>query len=866
MPANRPTRADQPAAVAEEFGARLRRHREAAGLTQEELAERAGLSVKAIAALERGRRQRPYPHTVRALADALGLSDDERAAFSGALPSRERQTARPVAQRQALPLAPTALIGRERELRELMDLLAADVVRLVTLTGAGGVGKTRLALEVATQLQEAYAGRVAFVSLAPLADPGLVLPEVAQTLGLTEGGQGAIRDVLTAHFGSDRWLLVLDNAEHLLDAAMELAQLPAVCPGLALLVTSRAPLRLRAEHEYPVRPLALPTLGHDTPLEDIAQVEAVRLFVERARAASPAFALTPSNSAAVASICRRLDGLPLAIELVAARVRALSPNELLTRLDMLLPLLVGGARDLPERQQTMSAAINWSYQLLGPQAQTLFRRLSIFAGGWTLDAAEAVTSGEGLAEQEVLELLTELVEQSLVVAETDEDGSSRFRLLEPIRQFAAQRVQEAGEYGRLRDAHLAWYLAMAEQAAGELRGPAQHYWLARLEREHDNLRSALAWGQGDAARLTDGFRLAAALGRFWHMRGHLSEGRRWLDAALASDAAVAPAVRAEALNAAGNLARDQGDLATSQALHETALALRRELGDLRGVGISLNNVGTVLMDRGQFEQAAQMYEEVLALFRVHASDWEVALALHNLGVVLGNRGEYDRSEQYFEEALHLQQKLNETQSRARSLDARGEVARLRGDLDRAAALHQESLALRRAIGDTRGTALSLNNLGLVARYRGEYVEAERLIEEALHLRRQIGDKLATGPAIALADLARLRGETQLATQLYREAIEVRHRLGITGRLPECLLGMAALACDAGNAARAARLLAASDTLREQSGIVLSPVEQPEYDQISSAVRASLSPEDYAQQHAIGRSMSLDQAVAEALGE
>lgn len=848
------------------FGQRLRRLREAAGLTQEELAERAGLSAKAIGALERGRRQRPYPHTIRALADALGLSDAARAELAGTMPPRERSPEQPPANTPALPAPPTPLIGREQELAELGDLLRAGVARMVTLTGPGGVGKTRLALEVAHHLRAGIPGGVGFVPLAPLSDPALVLASIAQALGLTEGGAATVRELLVARLAPQPWLLVLDNLEHLLDAAPEIADLLAACPSLTVMGTSRAPLRIRAEHEYPVRPLALPDLSRVPVLDDVAHVGSVRLFLERAQAAAPAFRLTQANCAAVAAICRRLDGLPLALELVAARVRALTPTELLARIDSLLPLLVGGSRDLPQRQQTMAAAIGWSYRLLGPAEQALFRRLSVFAGGWSLDAAEAVAAGGEIAVDDVVDLLASLVEQSLVVAEAGPEGSTRYRMLEPIRQFAAQCLEEASERDALRDSHLRWCLSIATQAAQELRGPAQQYWLGRLEQDHDNLRAALAWAAHHSARRADGFRLATALGRFWIMRGHLSEGRRWLEAALAWDVDLPAAVRAEALNAAGNLARDQGDLAVSEALHTEALALRRELGDMRGVGISLNNLATVLMDRGESAQPARLYDEALDLFRAHATDWEVALALHNLGVVLGYQGAYERAERRFEEALALWERLDETQSRARSLDGLGEVVRMRGDLARAEALHQESLALRRAIGDARGASLSIDNLGLVARYRGDFAAAQRLVEESLHLRRQLGDKLATGPSLALADLARLTGDTALAGRLYREALELRYRLGSAGRIPDFLLGLAALACAGGDPERAARLLGASDGLREVLGQALPPVDQPDYDRIVAQIRAGLPGDAFERLRAQGRALPLDAAIAEALGD
>ncbi|HUG13861.1 MAG TPA: tetratricopeptide repeat protein [Thermomicrobiales bacterium] len=850
-----------------QFSQRLRRLREAAGLTQEDLAERAGLSVKAIGALETGRRQRPYPHTVRALADALGLSEDARAELAGSAPKRERTPAVAAPARPLLPSAPTSLIGRERELVEVSGLLRGGTARMVTLTGPGGVGKTRLALEVAADLSDAFPGAVGFVPLALVGDAGLVLPMVAQAIGLEETGATSVREMLVARLGNQPSLLVFDNVEHVLAIAPEVADLLASCPGLMLLVTSRAPLRIRAEHEYPVRPLALPELSRVPTLEEVAPVSSVQLFVERARAAAPDFELTQANCAAVAAVCRRLDGLPLALELVAARVRVLSPTELLARLDRLLPLLVGGSRDLPERQQTMRAAIDWSHELLAPSQQALFRRLSVFAGGWTLEAAEAVTAWGEIAAEDVIELLSGLVEQSLVVAEASTQGTTRYRMLEMIRQFAAGRVEDAGETMALAERRLHWCLSLAQLAASELRGAGQQIWLNRLEAEHDNLRAALAWCEQDVARGAAGLQLAAALWRFWSTRGYLTEGRRWLESALSASDDAPPAVRAEGLNAAGNLARDQGDHIYSAELHEAALALRRALGDRRGVAMSLNNIGTALADQGEYHLAALRYDEALAIFRELALEWEIAIALHNLGIAHGIRGEYEQAVSLLEEALALWDSLGESNSRARSLDALGEVVRRRADLDRAEALHETSLALRRELGDTRGTAISLRNLGLIAHYRGDNALAVRLMEESLQLNEKLGNR--RGVALTrgiLASAVLQQGDTQRALELYGEALDMDREIGTNVGVADCLLGLAAIAAQAGDGERAARLLGASDVVREATDEAVAPVDRPGYERIVTIIEASLSPADFVTARAAGSALTQEDAIAEALSD
>jgi predicted ATPase/transcriptional regulator with XRE-family HTH domain len=568
----------QPQGTQASFGALLQQYRLAAGLSQEMLAERARISVQGLSALENGKRQTPYRHTVTLLAQALGLTASEAAALeaavrrartpaSGKPPTARGEDALPAANvltfvpappgpRSDLPVQPTSFIGREREQAEVVALLGR--VRLLTLTGSGGVGKTRLALVVAGDLVDQYPAGVWLVELAALAEPGLVPGTAAQILGVREEVGRPLTASIADHLKEKRLLLVLDNCEHLVAACAALASaLLRTCPHLHILATSREALEVAGEHRYRVPSLPVPDLTHLPPPERLVESAAVALFLARAQERRADFALTAQNAQAVAQVCVRLDGIPLAMELAAARVDSLSVEGIAARLDNRFRLLTGGARDALPRQRTLRATLDWSYDLLSEPEQALLDRLAVFAGGWTLAAAEAVCVGEGVEGWEVLDLLGSLVNKSLVQTE-EAGGEVRYELLETVRQYGQERLAVAGGAAAVRDRHLAWCLALAEKAAPHLTGPEQGGWLTRLETEHDNLRAALVSARETGADEL-GLRLAAALSHFWYIRSYCSEGRGWLEAALARGGSAWPTARARALNGAGNLARQQGD-------------------------------------------------------------------------------------------------------------------------------------------------------------------------------------------------------------------------------------------------------------------------------------------------------------------
>jgi len=642
--------------------------------------------------------------------------------------------ARPALAPRPLPVPLTPLIGRAAERAAVHAALAA--ARLVTLVGVGGTGKTRLALQVAREAAngDQFPDGVAFGDLAPLRDPALLASAVLQALGLAERPAVAPEDHLATALRASTLLLVVDNLEHLLEGAPLLSRLLAAAPRLCVLATSRVPLRLYGEQEIRVPPLALPApfpfLPDDaTPTMagaagagepgDPAGSEAVQLFVARAQAVAPGFAPTGATLAAVAAICAAVDGLPLAIELAAARVKLFPPEALLPRLRARLTLLTdltGGPRDRPERQRTMRAALDWSYALLSPAEQALFARLGVFAGSFaaaaaaTVGAPEDVGAAGAVGATAMLGRLAALAYQSLL--EVTPGSTPRFRLLDTVRAYALARLAAAGGQETTRDRHLRYYLALAEGIGEALTGPEQGAWVARLEEEHDNLRVALAWAQERGAA-AEGLRLAAALGRFWALHGHLREGQGWLEAALAGGGGPG-AERARALNSAGSLARRQGDYARAVSLLEEALALGRALGDTPGSAGALGNLGLVAHARGEYARAAALHEEALALWRALGDARGVSVSLGNLGRVALQQGDEARALALLEETLQLKRRLGDTRGLAGTLTSMGRIAARRGEYARAAALLEESLALKDALGDRLGRATALGQLGWVA--------------------------------------------------------------------------------------------------------------------------------------------------------
>jgi predicted ATPase/predicted Ser/Thr protein kinase len=727
-----------------------------------------------------------------------------------------------------LPAQRTGFVGREKEVAAAKELILRQQVRLVTVTGPGGIGKTRLAVQVAGELLERFPGGTYFVPLSPINDPGLIASAIVQALGIREAGGQLPLEILKQYLQnslSAPVLLLLDNFEHLIQAVPAVAELLAAGSHLKIMVTSRAPLHVYGEHEFMVPPLSMPDSVAMSAVETLAEYPAVALFVQRAVAVKPEFEFNRENATAVIEICARLDGLPLAIELAAARVKVLSPSSMRTRLTSRLQLLTGGARDMPRRQQTLRAAIDWSYDLLSAAEQKLFRRLSVFVGGCTLESAEAVCDAKGDLDLDLLDGMASMVDKSLVHQVDLAKAESRFVMLETIREYALEKLETSGEEAFTRRAHAAYCLVLAEEQAAAQCAPEGSEWLERFGLEHDNFCAALE-------RLTEtgnaawGLRLGTALFRFWEMREHLAEGRSRLAKLLQlPSAATLRTARARALFAAGVLGAAQGDYASADALIGESLHVARQLDDKHGAAVSLNALAVNARDRGDAATARALFEESLVLWR----------------------------------------ELDDQKSIARCLSNLANVVKIQGDNARARSLYAECLAIFHRLGDRQGVAWSMNYQGDVARDQGDSAAARKLYEHGLAIFRELDDHW--GIAGTLADLGSLmkeQGDYSTAHSLYRESIQtfmdLNHKRGIA-RLLECFACCASVQLQA---ERCLRLAGAASALRRNIGAPLTPAEQAKLEASLRLARQALTDKAGVAAWLAGWALPLEKAIEEVL--
>ncbi len=770
-----------------------------------------------------------------------------------------------------LPVQLTPLIGREQEVAAVQHLLQRVDVRLVTLTGPGGTGKTRLGLQVAAELSNLFPSGVYFVNLASISDPVFVIPTIAQTLGLRKVAGQPLLERLQEELQEKQVLLVLDNFEQVVTAASQAMDLLAACPRLKLLVTSREVLRVRAEYEFAVPALALPDLTHLPELAEFSQYAAVMLFIERAQAVKSGFQVTDANARAVAEICVRLDGLPLAMELAAARVKLFSPQALLARLDQRLQVLTSGARDAPVRQQSLRNTIAWSYDLLNAQEQRLFRQLSVFVGGCTLQAIEAIYAELDMSKGagRVLDGVASLIDKSLLQQTEQAEEEPRFAMLETIREYGLEALAAHGEVEATRQAHAAYYLALAEEAEPELDGPNQATWVARLEHEHDNLREALEWAlekvtdEKAAERREIGLRLSAALKEFWMIHGHYREARTFQERALALSEGTSTSLRARVLRAIAAVADVQGDIDRIEVVAQQSLTLSRELEDTSGIADSLGLLAAAAWLRGKILEAVSLHEEQVRLLRQVGEPGKVADALYDLAEQVSSLGEYARGQELFEEALQLfRQAGNELWVGVTLVHSAAWLWFTLGDLATMRQRLQEGQALITKVGDRGWSAECFWVAALLALSEGEPVRAASLAQESLSIYREMGDPWYSARSLhILGKIETQRGEMPAARTCYQQSLALNQQVGEKWMTPFNLEGLASVVATQGALRWAAQLWGAAEALREAIAVPRLPVDRVGYERAVAAVRTRLGEKAFAGAWAQGRMMTSEQALA-----
>lgn len=781
-------------------------------------------------------------------------------------------TVRPVGARPVkAPVPLTRILGREPELVAVRDLIRSSTTRLLTLTGPGGTGKTRLAQEVAQRLAQepqVFGDGIFYVSLSALTSPDFVLPAIAKVLEVPETSQRSLSEAVKDVLLNKDLLLILDNFEHLLEAAPLVTDLLSATADLRVLITSREVLHVYGEHEFAVPPLPLPDLDRLPLPDELLNFAAIALFVERARVVQADFALTADNAVAVAAICVRLDGLPLAIELAAARSKLFTPEAMLLRLSDRLSFLIGQTRDRPDRQRTLRGVIDWSYNLLSEDEKIVFARLSVFAGSFTAEAAQALDlvqfdrAGESPAD--VLDQLAVLIDKNMLRTYNLEAAGSppRFRMLSTLREYAQEKLIKRGEDETLHLRHARYYFTLAREGAPALRGPQQLDWMRRLEAERDNFRAALSWTLEQTPEHADvGLRLAVALGRFWSLHGDWTEGAQWLLRSLAQQPQANPAVRAWGLSMASELVDKLGRVSEADAMAAESLALFRELGEARGLADAMCNLAGARLSQNDYARAEPMLLEALALYRQLDVPTGAATALSYLGMLAKEQGHYDHAAACHAESLELNRRAGNAFGIAQDLTQLSFIAYWLGQYERSAELAQQAVDLARHMNDRRGLASALDGVGAALGKLGRYAEAGHWLTESLTLYRELGNK--NGQAMVLNDLAMVvagQHDDQSARQLYLEALGLAWQIGDRRRIAFCLEGLG-LASVESDPERTTWWLSAADGLRELIAAPLPPAEKVLYDQALAQLHERLSPAIFEAAWQSGRMTPLADVVA-----